>query len=177
MHGVKTTHPEWEAERMAVYAAQVTQMDRGIGELVNTLEKHGILDDTMIVFVSDNGGCAEYLREDGEPGTWPEMYSLPTNRGTMCKVGNDPDRQPGPAETFMSYDLPWANASNVPFKFKAWTHEGGVATPCVVRWGNGGVNGGADGNAIRHGFGHIMDLAATIESACGISPSSDAQWF
>lgn len=159
-------HPEWEAERMAVYAAMITQMDRGIGRVIDTLERHGILDDTLIMFMSDNGGCAEYLREDGEPGKWPEMYSLPTNRGTMCKVGNDPKWQPGPAETFMSYDLPWANASNVPFrKFKSWTHEGGISSPFVVRWGNGGVTG----NQIRHGFGHIIDLAATIESACGVT--------
>lgn len=160
-----TAHPEWEAERMAVYAAMVTHMDRGIGQVLQRLKDHGIYDDTLIIFLSDNGGCAEFLREDGEAGRWPEIYSLPTNRGTHCTVGNNPQRLPGPAETFMSYDLPWANASNTPFrKFKVWTHEGGISTPFVVRWGSGGVRG----NHIRHGFGHIHDLAATIHAAAAV---------
>ena len=157
-------HPDWEAERMAVYAAQITQMDRGIGRIIERLKAQGIFDDTLIIFISDNGRLRGYLREDGEPKAWPEQYSLPTNRGTMCKVGNIPTVMPGPAETFMSYDLPWANVSNVPFrKFKVWTHEGGVATPCVVHWANGKL----PTNAIQHGFGHIMDLAATVETIVG----------
>ena len=165
-HWEDAEHPQWEAERMAVYAAQITQMDRGIGAIIDRIKAHGIFEDTVLVFISDNGGCAEYLREDGDAQAWPEIYSLPTNRGTMCKVGNRPHIMPGPAETFMSYDLPWANASNVPFKkFKAWTHEGGMATPCVVHWPNGNL----PANAIQHGFGHIMDLAATIEDACGLA--------
>ncbi len=154
----------WEAERMAVYAAQITAMDRGIGRIVAALERHGRQDNILIVFLSDNGGCAEFLREDGEPGRWPEMYALPTNRGTMAVVGNGPGRMPGPAETFMSYGLPWANASNTPFrKFKAWTNEGGISTPFVVRWAAGGIAGGR----ISHGSGHVIDLAATIEAAVG----------
>ena len=68
---------------MAVYAAQVSAMDRGIGQVVQALEQHGQLDNTLIVFCSDNGGCAEFLREDGDDGTWLEFYSLPTNRQTM----------------------------------------------------------------------------------------------
>jgi len=159
--------PEWEAERMAVYAAMIDSMDQGIGRIVEALERHGILDDTMIVFYSDNGGCAEYLREEGTPGKWPEIYATPTNRGTATVVGNRVGVPPGPPETFMSYDLPWANCSNVPFrKFKAWTHEGGISTPFVVSWKNGGV----DGDAIRHGKGHNVDLAATILAACSAEP-------
>ncbi len=152
----------WQAELMAVYAAQVTAMDRAVGTVVETLRRHGLLDDTLIVFCSDNGGCAEFLREDGEPGRWPEQYALPTKTGTMCQVGNRRGRQPGPAETFMSYELPWANASNTPFrKFKAWTHEGGISSPLIVSWPNGLPSG-----AVRHGQGHIIDLVST---ACALA--------
>ncbi|TVR40575.1 MAG: arylsulfatase [Planctomycetota bacterium] len=161
----ETAHPEWEAERMAVYAAMVTHMDRGIGQVVQQLKACGMYENTLILFMSDNGGCAEFLREDGEEGRWPEIYSLPTNRGTRCKVGNNPQRNPGPAETFMSYDLPWANASNTPFrKFKVWTHEGGISTPFVVRWGDGGISG----NRISHAFAHINDLAASIHAVADV---------
>ncbi|TVR09560.1 MAG: arylsulfatase [Planctomycetota bacterium] len=165
-----TAHPQWEAERMAVYAAMVSHMDRGIGQVMQRLKDQGLYDDTLIIFMSDNGGCAEFLREDGEAGRWPEFYNLPTNRGTLCTVGNNPHRQPGPAETFMSYDLPWANASNTPFrKFKVWTHEGGISTPFVARWKNGGING----NRLSHAFAHINDLAATIHAASGVAHPGD----
>lgn len=151
----------WEAERMAVYAAQVTAMDRAIGLAVAALERHGRLDDTLIVFCSDNGGCAEFLREDDEE-PWSARYALPTKTGTRCRVGNKRGRIPGPAETFMSYDLPWANASNTPFrKFKAWTHEGGISSPLIACW-----PGGLPAGAIAHGQGHIIDLAAT---ACALA--------
>jgi arylsulfatase len=106
----------WEAERMAVYAAQVAAMDRAVGVVVERLRARGRLDDTLIVFLSDNGGCAEYLREDGEAGRWPEIYAQPGKDGRPTRVGNRPGVAPGPADTFMSYDLPWANASNTPFR-------------------------------------------------------------
>jgi arylsulfatase len=157
----------WEAERMAVYAAQVMAMDRAVGRVLAELAARGLTEDTIIVFCSDNGGCAEFLREDGPAGKWPEMYSLPTNRGTHCKVGNRRTVMPGPAETFMSYDLPWANASNTPFrKFKAWTFEGGCATPLIACWPAGGVVGGR----IVRGFGNVVDLAATAYDAAGATP-------
>jgi len=155
-------HQDWEAERMAVYAAQVAAMDRAIGTAIAALRQHRLFDDTLVVFLSDNGGCAEYLREDGEIGRWPEMYNLPTKTGTRCVVGNNPTRRPGPAETFMSYDLPWANASNTPFrKFKAWTHEGGISTPFIACWPHG-----LPAAAVRHAPAHLIDLAAT---ACALA--------
>lgn len=155
----------WQAELMAVYAAQVTAMDRAIGGVVDALRRHRKLDNTLIVFLSDNGGCAEFLREDGPAGAWPEFYNLPTKTGTRCVVGNSRSRRPGPAETFMSYELPWANASNTPFrKFKAWTHEGGIGSPFVACWPDGFPAG-----AIRHAPGHLVDLAAT---ACALAGAS-----
>lgn len=158
--------PAWQAELMAVYAAQVTAMDRAIGYAVDALRRTGRQQNTLIVFLSDNGGCAEFLREDGEPGKWPECYSLPTKTGTRCQVGNNRARRPGPAETFMSYELPWANASNTPFrKFKAWTHEGGISTPLICAW-----PAGMPAGAIRHSPVHLIDLAATFCALAGAVP-------
>lgn len=156
-------NPAWQAELMAVYAAQITAMDRAIGYAVDTLQRTGQLDNTLIVFLSDNGGCAEFLCEDGETGKWPEFYNGFTKTGTRRVVGNSRSRRPGPAETFMSYELPWANASNTPFrKFKAWTHEGGISTPFIASWPAGLPMG-----AIRHTPGHIVDLVATACSLGG----------
>jgi arylsulfatase A-like enzyme len=156
----------WEDERMAVYAAQVTAMDRGIGEVVDRLKQLGAFDDTLIVFLSDNGGCAEFLREDG----WHQSYALPTRNGSTTRVGNRVGRAPGPENTFMSYGLPWANASNTPFrKFKAWTHEGGISTPFIASWPRGGIPAGR----IERRPAHLVDLAATALAAAGAErPSS-----
>jgi arylsulfatase len=157
----KVENPDWEAELMAVYAAQVTAMDRAIGYAVDALRQTGQLDHTLIVFLSDNGGCAEFLQENGPADAWPEHYSGLTKTGTRRVVGNNRSRRPGPAETFMSYELPWANASNTPFrKFKAWTNEGGISTPFIACW-----PAGLPAGAIRHAPGHIVDLVAT---ACAV---------
>ena len=156
-------HKAWEAERMAVYAAQITAMDRSIGRIVTRLKDRDALDNTLIIFLSDNGGCAEFLREDGEPGRWPAQYGTPTKDGKPCHVGNNPTIMPGSAETFASYDLPWSNASNTPFRlFKHWTHEGGIATPCVMHWPKGIPAG-----EIKHDPCHIVDIAATCYGISG----------
>lgn len=165
-------HKDWEDLRMAVYAAQVDNLDRNIGKLREYLRNRGQEEDTMIVFLSDNGGCAEYLREDGQPGTWPEMYSLPTPDGRIARVGNDPGREPGPADTFMSYDLPWANASNTPFRlFKCWVHEGGISSPCLISW-PGGI---ASDGRIHHNPWHVTDITATLLEACGAEPLAERE--
>lgn len=154
---------EWWAELMAVYAAQVTAMDRAIGYAVEAVRRAGQFENTWIVFLSDNGGCAEFLRENGPVGKWPEFYNLPTKSGRRCVVGNNPARRPGGAETFMSYQLPWANASNTPFrKFKAWTYEGGISTPLVACW-----PAGLPAGVVRHAPGHIVDLVASVCVAGG----------
>ena len=123
--------PDWEDLRMATYAAMIDRMDQGIGRIVTTLESLDILDNTLIIFLSDNGGCAEFLAEDGPVNR--QMHDLPD--GTKVQIGNRIDLVPGPADTYMSYDLPWANASNSPFRlYKHWVHEGGISSPCVVHY-------------------------------------------
>ena len=122
---------DWEDARMAVYAAQVDRMDQGIGKILDAVRASGQWDNTLIMFLSDNGGCAEMLREDGIPDTAPAR----TRDGRAVKSGNVPGLMPGPESTYMSYDLPWANASCSPFRlYKHYTHEGGIATPFVAHW-------------------------------------------
>jgi arylsulfatase A-like enzyme len=151
------SNKEWEDMRMAVYAAQIDRMDQGIGRIMNALRESGQEENTMVIFLADNGGCAEFLNENGTPGTWPERYSIPNPDGSPTVVGNNPGRLPGSAQTFMSYDLPWANVSNSPFRlFKHWVHEGGIATPCIVQWPRG-----IKSPSVDHSPSHVIDITAT----------------
>ncbi|MFP4383145.1 MAG: arylsulfatase [Spirochaetia bacterium] len=154
---------EWEDLRMAVYAAQVDRMDQGVGKILGELSKQGIEDNTMVMFLSDNGGCAEFLNEDGDMSTWPQHYGVTAREGETCRVGNVVGLEPGPATTFMSYDLPWANASNTPFRlYKHWVHEGGISTPFICRW-----PGKTDAGSIYHQPCHVSDILATCIEAAG----------
>jgi arylsulfatase len=101
--------------RMAVYAAQVYSLDYNVGKLVDMLTKKGKLENTLILFLSDNGGAAEPYKELG---------------GRPQEEVNDPNKF-----WAVSYGMGWANASNAPFRrFKVETYEGGIATPLVVHW-------------------------------------------
>lgn len=130
---------KWENMRMAVYAAQIDCMDRGIGQILEKLRELEIEDNTLILFLADNGGCAE---------------SRPENK---------PDIMPGPSETFQSYGLAWANASNTPFRrYKHWVHEGGIATPCIAYY-----PGHIPAGQISHQPGHVMDILPTCLDYAG----------
>ena len=157
-------HKEWEDQRIAVYAAQVDRMDQGVGTVMSKLRELDLEDDTLVLFLSDNGGCAEFLREDDSDG-WPGHYAVPTPDGRPVRVGNVPGRRPGPDDTFMSYDLPWANASNTPFRlYKHWVHEGGIATPLIAHWPSGmGIH-----PHIEHTPVHVIDVLPTILDAAGV---------
>ncbi len=147
----------WEASRMAVYAAQVRAMDRAVGRLMDGLRRNGMDENTIVMFLSDNGGCAEFLNEDGDESEWPGHYAKTARPGEVCRVGNVEGVEPGPPTTFMSYDLPWANVSNTPFRrYKHWVHEGGIATPFIVRWPRKSRAG-----TIDHNPWHVMDIMAT----------------
>ena len=154
---------EWEDLRMAVYAAQIDRMDRGIGEILDRLESTGRAENTIVMFLSDNGGCAEFLAEDSSRPE-PFRYNIPTSDGRPMRVGNTPEIAPGPDDTFASYDLPWANVSNTPFRlFKHWVHEGGISTPLIVHWPRRGNRGG-----IVHEPCHVVDIMPTILDAAGL---------
>jgi len=159
---------DWEDLRMAVYAAQIDRMDQGIGRILRALRQAGQEDNTMVIFLSDNGGCAEFLAEDtGKPE--PFRYNIPTPDGRAVRIGNLPGLRPGPDDTFMSYDLPWANTSNSPFRrFKRWVHEGGISTPMIVHW-----PGRVAGGALCHSPAHVMDITVTCLDAAGIPPLAE----
>jgi arylsulfatase len=125
---------EWNSNLMTVYAAMVDCVDQGIGRIVKTLEETGRADNTIILVFNDNGGCAEQAG------------------------GDDPTNIAGPKEHYVSCGAGWAYAQNTPFRrYKGWSHEGGIATPLVVRW-----PGVVKPNTITREVGHLVDLLPTF---------------
>ncbi|MCL3779531.1 arylsulfatase [Prolixibacteraceae bacterium JC049] len=109
------TKKDLMALKMAIYAAQVDCMDRNIGRVIQQLKENDQYENTLILFLSDNGGCAE----TGIHGT--DFWK---NNAT-----------PGDVNSYQSYGRGWANASNTPFcYFKQWVHEGGISTPFIAHW-------------------------------------------
>ena len=130
--------------KMAVYAAMVDRMDQNIGRILDKIRDLGVEKNTLILFLSDNGGCAE-------------LQNITQ------------DVPPGPANSYRTVDPPWANAQNTPFtKYKRWNYEGGIATPLIAYWPGRIAAGG-----ITREVGHIIDLMATCVDLAGASyPSS-----
>ncbi len=152
---------DWEASRMAVYAAMVDRMDQSIGRVLEALRRLGQYDDTLVLFLSDNGGCAEFMAEDGWAKFMPDVH----NDGRGIAMGNRPGLRPGGALTYMSYDLPWANVSNAPFRsFKHWVHEGGISTPMVAHWPARLTRPG-----VVHAPCHVVDILPTILDVAGVA--------
>lgn len=149
----------WQARRMAVYAAMVECLDRGVGRILGELQERKIDRNTVVIFLSDNGGCAENVQKG-----WYDVPSK-TRDGRAVHVGNDPKLMPGPEEVYQSYGPAWANASNTPFRrFKHWAEEGGISTPFIVRWPDGKV----PANRIeRDQVGDVIDLMPTVLDAAG----------
>ncbi len=159
------TNADWEDLRMAAYAAMIDRMDQGIGRILAKLDNLSITDDTLIIFLSDNGGCAEYLAEDG----WIEAYVPSLPDGRPVHIGNRRDLDPGPADTYMSYDLPWANASNSPFRlYKHWVHEGGISSPCIVHYPNM-----IEADTICHSPIQFIDVMPTFAELAGAAYPSE----
>lgn len=129
----------WQARRMEVYAAQVTAMDRAVGRVLDALEDAGRADNTLVLFLSDNGGCEEEV----PPARLDDFLRLAmvptaTRDGRPLRLDRGPSVDPGPEDTFASYGREWANLSNAPFReYKHWVHEGGIATPLIVHWPQG----------------------------------------
>ena len=151
----------WESQKMATYAAMVDRMDQSIGVLVQSLKRLNQFDDSLILFLSDNGGCAEFMAEDG----WAKFYPNTTQDGRKITMGNRPDVMPGSPLSFQSYDKPWANVSNAPFRlFKHFVHEGGISTPLVAHWPNG-----IDKGQTFHEASHVVDILPTVLEITGSS--------
>lgn len=151
----------WQARRMQVYAAQVEAMDRGIGRVLEALERAGVRDDTVVVFLSDNGGSAEEL-PIGDRDRFAQKDTVlraGTRDGRPVQVGNQPDVPPGAEDTYASYGVPWANLSNAPLRrYKRWVHEGGISSPLLVSWPNGRL---ADGAVVAAPF-QLVDVLPTV---------------
>jgi arylsulfatase len=144
---------------MEVYAAEVELMDAGIGRVVGALREIGQLDQTLVLFLSDNGGCAEKIGR--EPATRPARPES-TRDGRTIRDG--PATMPGPDDTFITYGRNWANVSNTPFRmYKHWVHEGGIATPLIAHWPATISRRGA----LEHQPGHVIDLMPTCIALSG----------
>jgi arylsulfatase len=150
---------EWQAERMAVYAAQVSSIDRGVGSVLEALKKSGIEKNTLVMFLSDNGAAP-----DGGLAPSNSGFGFAPNKkvawrldGVSIKPGSYSYLMPGPHDTFSAYGLAWANTSNTPFRStKLTAHEGGIRTPLVVRW-----PATVKPNSITRQVGHVMDFMPT----------------
>lgn len=139
---------DW-ATKMAVYAALVDHMDRSIGRVVERLEQTGELRNTLLLFLSDNGASAEGIGAGSD------------------QIGTDGGAAPGPPDTFQGYLMPWANASDTPFRmYKHFTQEGGIATPLIAHWPAGMPD--AQEGTITDEEGHVMDIMATALDAAGV---------
>lgn len=140
----------FQARKMEIHAAMVSRMDREVGRVLAQIEKMGAKDDTLVLFLSDNGASAEMMvRGDG----------------------HDPHAEPGSAPTFLSIGPGWSTMCNTPFRrHKTWVHEGGIATPLIVHWPRGLKARGE----LRHSPAHIIDIVPTLLEAAGGKPPR--QW-
>jgi arylsulfatase A-like enzyme len=166
----------WEARCMEVYAAQLDRMDRGIGNVMNELRRQGALDNTVIFYLQDNGGCAEGLgrgrvARPRRPAVAKAADHVFTNhRGPHVRDGRPyrvgPDAMPGPEDTYIAYGEAWANVSNTPFReYKHWVHEGGISTPLIVHWPQG-IEPSRRGR-LEPQPGHLIDIMATCVDVAG----------
>jgi arylsulfatase A-like enzyme len=128
----------FQAGKMAIHAAMVDRMDREIGRVLEQLMATNSLDNTLIMFLSDNGASAEQIiRGDG----------------------HDPAAAPGSAGSYLGLGPGWSTVSNSPFRMhKSWVHEGGISTPLIVHW----PAGIAEKGGLRHTASHVIDIVPTL---------------
>lgn len=136
---------EFQATKMAIHAAMIDRMDREIGRVLAQLRTMGALDNTLILFLSDNGASAEIMVRDD---------------------GHDPAAAPGSAATYLCLGPGFSSAANTPFRrHKTWVHEGGISTPLVAHWPKGITARGE----LRHNPGHVIDLVPTLLEVAGVT--------
>lgn len=157
----------WQAERMAVYAAQVAAMDQGVGRILAAIRHAGVEDNTLVMFLSDNGaapdgGLKPSIAGFGFGPKQPnETWRLD---GKPIRPGSGPQNLPGPADTFAAYGLAWATVSNAPWRGTKLTgYEGGIRTPLVVQWPKVITHGGQ----VKREVGHVIDLMPTFLNVAG----------
>lgn len=132
---LSATEQQWEADRMEVFAAMVDELDRGVGRLVAHLKSKGLLENTLILFMSDNGACP-----------------FERTRGRYL--------EPWDPKSYWTYDASWAHVGNTPFRlYKQNQHEGGISSPLIVHWPEGLK---AATGSITDQPGHLIDVMATV---------------
>ena len=138
------TQRSFQAKKMAIHAAMVDRMDREIARVIEQVRAMNAWDDTLVMFMSDNGASAEIMV-----------------RGS----GHDPAASPGSEATYLCLGPGWSNAANTPLRrHKTWVHEGGISTPLVVHWPKGITARGA----LRHDPTHLIDVVPTVLDVAGL---------
>ena len=167
------TNHDWQGERIAVYAAQVAAIDRGVGQLLQALKDAGQEENTLVMFLSDNGAAPDGglaptssgfgFGPNSRNGNW-------RNDGVPIRPGSSPENPPGPHDTFAGYGLAWANASNTPLRgTKLGAYEGGICTPLIARWPALIRKQGA----VTRQIGHVIDFMATCVDVAGTEYPSE----
>lgn len=152
------------ARRMAVFAAMVEGVDQGVGQIVDHLKATDDLDNTLILFLSDNGACYEW---------GPFGFDGKSRRGTTEIYSETDLHKIGGRGTHQSYGSAWANLGNTPLRlYKHFTHEGGISSPFIAHWPKGiGATGAADAPGGKDSWirtpAHVMDLMPTLIDAAG----------
>lgn len=176
-----TPNQEWESRNMQVYAAMVERMDLGIGRIVQALKNRGQLDNTLFIYLQDNGGCAENMGRQSNAGTIQGLQFPPLGRDGLQTqiwppmqtrdgrpVGTGPDVMPGAEDTYTAYGMGWANVSNTPFRgYKHDGLEGGISSPLVVHWPNE-IPTTRNGQLV-HDPAHLIDIMPTLLDAAGVA--------
>jgi arylsulfatase A-like enzyme len=141
---------KFQATKMAIHAAMIDRMDREIGRVLDQLKAMGALENTIVMFASDNGTSAEF-----------------DNRGDK----HDPSAELGSGGSFLCLGPGWSTVGNTPFRLhKSWVHEGGISTPLIVQWPKGIAAKGE----LRHAVGHVIDIVPTLLELTGAQP--DKKW-
>jgi arylsulfatase len=166
----------WQIRAMEIYAAQIEVMDTGIGRIVAALRETGQLENTVVMFLHDNGASAESMARPAVAGPppgprgpadviedWRPAY---TRDGRPVRYRQD--GPPGGDDTYMTYGAGWAQVSNTPWRdYKVRTYEGGIATPLVVHW-PAGIAPAHRGQRVSEP-GHVIDLMATALDLAGVA--------
>ena len=141
---------QFQAAKMAIHAAMIHRIDQELGRVFEQIKKMGQWENTLVIFLSDNGASAEIMVRDD---------------------GHDPNLAPGSAGTYLCLGPGWSTACNTPFRrHKTWVHEGGISTPCVVSWPSGIEARGE----FRRTPGHVIDIVPTLLELAGKQPAADA---
>lgn len=181
----KEERKEWMADRMEVYAAMIDNMDQGVGRIVESLKMKGEFDNTLILYLHDNGGCAEEI-QGHRPLDEEKVKTLgvmPIPKDSLLNIGRNKRTRdgapvlsaigvpPGPEEGFIAYGREWANVSNVPFReFKHYVHEGGISTPLIAHW----PAKIKDKGTLRNQMGHLIDIMSTCIDISGAQYPKDS---